>query len=454
MPPRLFPPPRWSRSFAAASAAVVLVFCGLASPQTPAPVQGPSQPMESAACVVRADTGAPVRADTVRIALVDSVNLAHAPFPANDGELLVSRQMYETLVRIDCEGQLAPGAAERWQSTDSGKVWTFGLRHGMRYWDGTPYPLSDFFKRQTKVEGYDSPVEQVEVVDDSTIRVVLAELATVPRRLTDLDVLIERPTAYLPPWSLPVGTGPYHLDTGSPHDLIRLVPVDSASHLPVLEFWPSTGRDPRDLLDRGADLMVTTDPALLEYARSRGDRVTVALPWTRTYSLVLALPVESLPPALTPLIDSTRAPEFRVALARDAVRAESRAASGGTRSGTELSNVPCIAPTKAAPRDRIVYLLGDRTAQDLAERLVALVPRKYRWRAAGLTEREFATALYCRRDVGAVASRPLSAAGFLVGPELPLVDTRAHAILRKGSPAWVVDGDGTLRMPLPGTIPP
>jgi len=42
---------------------------------------------------------------------------------------------------------------------------------------------------------------------------------------------------------------------------------------------------------------------------------------------------------------------------------------------------------------------------------------------------------------------------FFGAPELPLVDTRAHAILRHGSPAWVVDGDGTLRMPLPGTIP-
>jgi len=64
------------------------------------------------------------------------------------------------------------------------------------------------------------------------------------------------------------------------------------------------------------------------------------------------------------------------------------------------SDMHCLIDSSIKRRERLVYLAGDRTAQDLAERLVALVPRRYRWRTAGLTPFEFGNALRCRDDVG------------------------------------------------------
>lgn len=455
MPSRLAPRLPLLRPLTAALTSGLAIFCAPASPQSPAPVAHTDRPRESAACIIRADSGVPSRSDTVRIALFDSVSSWHGPMPDNAAEAMVFRQAYETLVRFDCEGRMSQGAATSWRSSDSGRSWTFVLRDDLRYWDASPYALSDYLRGRTKAEDSSSPVERVEVIDGQSMRVVLSNADTTPRVLTDLDVAIEPPIGPIPASGWRLGTGQYRPDAGPSAGLIRLIPVDTTTHLPVLEFWQPRGSDPRDLLERGADVMVTTDPALLEYAASRGDRVAVPLPWTQRYSLVFVQPVESLPPSLAPLADSARAPDFRRALSRDAVRAESRAALGGTREGNaEPSDVLCVLDHGTSRRERIVYRLGDRTAQDLAERLVALVPRRYRWRAAGLYPSEFGTALRCRQDVGYVVSKPLAYETFYGAPELPLVDTRARAILRRGSPAWVVDGDGTLRMPLPQDVAP
>jgi hypothetical protein len=401
--------------------------------------------MESAACVVRADTGAPLHADTVRTALFDSVDMSFAPNASNEAERMVFAQLYETLVRVDCEGNLVPGAATSWQTNDTGRSWIFALRDTLRTWDGQLLGAAEAVSAWVP----DPRIDSVDTVDEHRIRIVLARPAADPRMLAGLRFALAGPRSHPPApapsheWAL--GTGPYQPVSLAKDGTIRLVPVDSATHRPILEFWPGRGSDPRDLLERGVDLMLATDPALIDYASSRGDRTTLLLPWSRTYLLLMGSPLESLPPALAPLADSTRAPGFREALARDAVRADSRAASGQA------------ATTRGFLRDHpsaqrlILYEPGDRTAQDLAERLVALVPRQLHWRAVAVGDSRVNPN---GGSAGIVISTKLGEPISLSGSQLPLVDTRAHAILRRGSPAWVVDGDGTLRMPLPGTIPP
>lgn len=444
MPSRLALPIRLSRSLVATSAAMLLVFCGPASPQSPAPVQSSGPMMESAACVVRADTGAPVHADTVRIALTEPVHLAAQPVPATDAERLVFRQMFENLVRVDCEGHLAPGAALSWRTEDSGSSWTVILADSIRTWAGRPVRAADV------VAGWSGRMDpnfmSVVALGERTLRIFLARAVSEPRFLTD-------PRLSLTPFGM--GTGRYRPDSAAAPGHLRLIPADSG--LPVLDYFTATG-DPRDQLDRGADLLVSSDPSLIEYAEGGGDRTAVPLPWNRTYSLVLTQPAESLPPALAALTDSLRAADFRRLLARDAVRAESR--ESGTSTGIPARS--CSAATGSArptDRGRVYYLLGDQTSQDLAERLVALVPRRYGWRASGVAPDAMNAALRDGRGaslimMGSYPGGPACAGLGAATALLPLVDTRAHAILRRSSPAWVVDGDGTLRMPVPGTIAP
>jgi hypothetical protein len=147
-------------------------------------------------------------------------------------------------------------------------------------------------------------------------------------------------------------------------------------------------------------------------------------------------------------------PAFKEELARDVVRIDARAAMPS----------PSACPTAPArtsvtrtgrPASRIAYAAGDRTAADLAARLAALgvadartvLPLDAAALAASLREgREAAYVIVLAHGLPRCddASRP---AGSVV---LPLVDTRAHALVRNGAPPLTVDQDGMLRL-LPGS---
>ena len=77
--------------------------------------------------------------------------------------------------------------------------------------------------------------------------------------------------------------------------------------------------DPRDLLDEGVDLLLTRDPAALDYAATLPQFQSVPLPWQRTH--VLLTPGR---PRTAPSLSE----EARQALADDAVRGEARGAMG------------------------------------------------------------------------------------------------------------------------------
>ncbi|MDR6863996.1 ABC transporter substrate-binding protein [Phycicoccus sp. 3266] len=63
------------------------------------------------------------------------------PFYATDGETFrVTRQMMEGLVGIKPgTADIEPELATKWESSSDGKEWTFTLRQGVKFWDGTPF---------------------------------------------------------------------------------------------------------------------------------------------------------------------------------------------------------------------------------------------------------------------------------------------------------------------------
>ncbi|MFP5020938.1 ABC transporter substrate-binding protein [Pseudonocardia phyllosphaerae] len=63
------------------------------------------------------------------------------PIFNDDGESFrPARQMYDTLITYaPGTTDLAPGLATKWESTPDGKTWTFDLRQGVKFHDGTPF---------------------------------------------------------------------------------------------------------------------------------------------------------------------------------------------------------------------------------------------------------------------------------------------------------------------------
>jgi hypothetical protein len=238
----------------------------------------------------------------------------------------------------------------------------------------------------------------------------------------------------------------------------------AAAVAPVLiTETPAPETDLRDVLDRGLpatraprpDVVVTRDPNVLAYAASSAEYFTVALPYDRTYVLAA---IDSAPAAPSQA--------DREALARDAVMADTR---GATQPFAWLSPT-CTAlasPPAAPPRSVVAYASGDAIARQLAERIVALAGARARpaWlpasiassgaalRVAAIAADSIANAIATGRAIAAVVALPRDPRTRCGTPSVPLawqgvplVDSRAHAIVRRGSgAAFIIGVDGTLR---------
>jgi hypothetical protein len=217
---------------------------------------------------------------------------------------------------------------------------------------------------------------------------------------------------------------------------------------PMVELRLRLAADGRDALDRGADLIVTRNPTLLEYAARRPEFTLHPLPWNQIY--VLAQPA-----AASPLAVVTTESE-RQSLARDAVSTDAQAAEPPF--WWLESSCPASEPQSVPPAsDRIVYLQEDEVARALAERIVALAGAGNRLRAAGLERSQLKGALRQGSERAYILGVPRKTlqpcrelSDFPAGARIqPLLDSRSHAIVRLGAPPLSVDWDGTVRVVRP-----
>lgn len=427
----------------AALLALAIAGCGGSQGGPPPPIVPVARPAghPSDPCAL-ADTG-PVPA-TLSVGLGGSVDPTHAPLSTTDAERFVFRQLYETLVRLDCNGAPVPELAQSWTSDDGGRRWTFTMRPGARYADGVPVTGADVF---AALGGDSLLLEHAAITLEGVDRVSVTmahAFTTVPPVFADPALAVARrgaSSAWL------VGTGPVTVDsTGT-----RLAP--SSPGKPSLTMRTSAGGDARDLLDRGVDVLVTRDPAVLSYAAGRGDLATLPLPWDRTYVLLSPVPLA--------VSDSMRG-----SLARDVVRIDARPARGpywwsaGPACQSVVASGP--GPTGAARVSVLYYPRDDAPARDLAERLVALGMAGPGGRAAGvaaadldgMVEEGGASFLL---PLARTALEPCHAVRTLVARApwlsddparhiVALIESRPHVIIRLGAAAFTVDWDGTLRL--------
>ena len=352
------------------------------------------------------------------MALVDPVDPTHAPIPTNDSDRLFFRYHSETLVRLDCHGEVRPGLASGWTADSTGRRWTFTLHSDAR--DASRSPLtaatvaSSWQKRRSAMAtlGIDSAV----ALDLNRLSVTLRDTPDSAPRLFA-------------------------------HPALSVATTAEAVAGTIVDFQMIPGGDPRDAIDRGADLVVTRDPAVAEYVANRAEFSTFPLPWTLTYALLQ--PAGSAPIETMIEVDSVRR-----SLARDVAQADARAAQPSIWRAsncpyTELSNIVTV-PTTA----RIVYPRNDKVAQGLAERIVALAGDTVPLRTAGLDAAAFTLALRAQNERGYVKGLPRAAAApcheiasLPAGTTIqPLIDTRTFAIVRKGTPPLWVEWDGALRV--------
>ena len=440
-------------------------------PTPPAPPVAPTKPteVEPANCALSADSGEPI----TTVGLSDPVVPSNAPRPSNASERVLFRQLYETLVRVDCTGRVRPGLAASWRFDANARNWIVVLRENASFSDGTPVTASDVKGSWTGDAGALRPpvsrlVRSIDLVDDRTLAIALrTERSDVPMPLAHPDLAIARS---IPDSPWPLGTRSVRVepDRGSPRANAPSVIALTGGSVAALQFVVAPG-DPRDLLDRGVDLLLTRDPATLDYAATLPQFLSVPLEWQHVY--VQLTPGRS---RSSPMLSE----DARQVLAHDAVRGEARGARGPfwwqMVEGCALASAPTR--EQSSPIPRIVYDANDSVTRELAERFVGLArasgpaatafldmllpdrPKRTYQRAAALSGDALVVARRRGADAGYVMSldsRPVDACRDLqvlmegarwLDPEtiVPLVETRLRAIVRRGRSGVTAEWDGGL----------
>lgn len=410
----------------------------------------------------RIDTGSPV--DSVRVALAHAVTPAAAPLARTSDERFILAQLYETLVRIGCDGVPAGALATSWSASPDGRTWTITLRDGASFWDGAP--ITALAVAESWAAAPHAALAWVSVAGERQLRIGLHASAADPSFLADPALTVVRRDSAA---AWPIGTGPYQPDPDAAQGL-RLVLRDPTVRAPrVLRVLPHPGADLRGALDAGADALVARAADVVAYAHALPAYTALPLPWNRTYVLAV-----TQPPADSALVAPPA--DALTSLARDAAAAGTRAAAPFTPCADTTGRRP--ASRTGAPAAAFAYLRGDDIARAIAERLAALawppvrtppwlrarLPAAWNGPAPGtaaLDERPFAEALRARRYTGFVIGVPRTApcSATLVHadavqralgdaglPVTPLVDARDHFVYRRGLGTVLVDSDGTLRL--------
>lgn len=88
-------------------------------------------------------TGAPVAGGSIRVATQKPAGPLDPIGMQDLGSYGVVSQCFEFLCTLGDDGDIAPGLAEEWTPNDDGSVWTFALRQGVTWQDGSPFTSAD-----------------------------------------------------------------------------------------------------------------------------------------------------------------------------------------------------------------------------------------------------------------------------------------------------------------------
>jgi ABC-type transport system substrate-binding protein len=136
---------------------------------------------------------------------------------------IVKKHVFEGLTYIDLEGKVHPWLAESWEVAPDNKTWTFHLKEGVKFHDGTDFnaeAVKITFERLLDVDnGFNRRyqltfIDQINVIDEYTVEIVTKEPYCAMENILDWSgahiispAAIEKYGKDIAKY--PVGTGPY-----------------------------------------------------------------------------------------------------------------------------------------------------------------------------------------------------------------------------------------------------
>ncbi|GAB2875486.1 ABC transporter substrate-binding protein [Streptomyces deserti] len=247
--------------------------------------------------------------------------------PLSDDAFKLSRwSTAETLVKLDAEGDARPALATKW--TQSGRTWTFTLRDGVTFHDGTELTAEAVVNSLTKAATASPKPRILDGVDltakaggnggngGNTVTVTTAtEDPLVPQRLSSPQLSILAPKAYKGKTVDPVGAG-----TG-PFELTKVNGTSSAGLDRYDDYWGKKAKAP------GIDVKFVPDGTARAAALRSGEAdIVEAIPVSQAAVLDQDLITEVPMPRTNTLYLNTEKGAFTEpalrAAAREAIDAE------------------------------------------------------------------------------------------------------------------------------------
>ncbi|GAA0371721.1 ABC transporter substrate-binding protein [Microbispora corallina] len=216
------------------------------------------------------------------------------PITMYDGTAIAIVQLVaDYLIWLDKDFTLVPRLAERWETPDGGKTWSFALRHGVVFSDGTPLDaetvkasfdrLLDPDNKSAALSAFDTVLAKggVAVKDPSTV------VFTLERAFSDFPYLVSAGNYntlilkkdYAGDFTKkPIGTGPFLLQSYDPSKGATLVrnPKYWEQGKPYLDgveikFYADDQADLLALQGGDVDTQILSRPALVSPLKGAGD---------------------------------------------------------------------------------------------------------------------------------------------------------------------------------------
>ena len=235
-----------------------------------------------------AQGAAPVKGGTLRISVDQAASVIHPLLTRVNPEYMVTELLYSNLTRLKVDMTVEPDLAESWSANDALTEWTFKLRSGVKFHDGSPLTANDVVqsfkaildpKNASPARNNVGPIADVIAADPLT---AVFKLST---PYADFPVATAYTVARIIPASIAtgdfktlsttaVGTGPFKLVSYEPDRLIVVErnPDYYDAKRPYLDrveiqVFPDTSAQTSALLAGDIDIISTVQPT--EYLRMK-----------------------------------------------------------------------------------------------------------------------------------------------------------------------------------------
>lgn len=239
---------------------------------------------------------APEQGGTLRVGVDQAVSVLHPLLSRVNPEYLIAELLYSSLTRLGTDMRAEPDLATEWAANDDLTVWTFTLRPGLKFHDGSPCTPADVVASFTAILNPDfaspgrnnvGPIASVEAVDDVTVRFTLST------PYADFPEAVAYSNARIIPASVIAGdfeslrgtangTGPFKLVSYEPDRLVVAErnpdfydPARPYLDRVELQVLPDVGSQVSALLAGEIDMILTLGPN--EYLRLDGQPGVEAL---------------------------------------------------------------------------------------------------------------------------------------------------------------------------------